>query len=168
MTASPERSAFANETLTPLVRQLASQMRATRSGSAVVKIFPQREANARPALRGTLDTIAQALELRRSLRERIAEQEQDLEEREARIAALEAGLSQAAEHLAAARDETRRERARADDFERRSSELIDKTQHILTDAGERLADAEERAESAAGDLTYLKDFIQDRLGLRDE
>ena len=167
MTASPDRKALASETLTPLVRQLASQMRATRSGSAVVKIFPQREAAARPELRSTLATIAQAADHRRALQERVAQQDRSLDEQDARIAALTAELEDASERLASAQDETRRERARADDFERRSAELVDKTQHMLTDAGERLLAAEERADSAAGDLTYLKDFIQDRLGLRE-
>jgi chromosome segregation ATPase len=162
--APPDGSAGATETLTPLVRQLASQLRATRSGSAVAKSFPEREAAARPALRSTLDTIAKAAERNNARQEAIALLEEKLREAEAMLSAQAARLSESEGKLRASQDEARRERARADEMQRRSTELLEKTQGMLTEAGERLSAAENRAESAEADLEYLKNFVRDRLG----
>ncbi|MDB5559511.1 MAG: hypothetical protein JWQ36_2445 [Enterovirga sp.] len=153
-----------SETLTPLVRQLADQLRATRSGMAVAKSFPDREASVRPALRSTLDAIAKAAERSQARQEAIALLENRLKESEAMLSAQGARLADAEGKLRASQDEARRERARADDLQRRSSELLEKTQSMLSEAGDRLSAAETRAESAEADLEYLKNFVRERLG----
>ena len=163
--AQPEGTiSHAPETLTPLVRQLAEQLRASRSGTVVAKAFPEREAEARPALRSTLDAIAKAAERNQARQEAIALLESRLKESEAVSSAQAVRLSEAEAKLRTAQDEARRERARADDLQRRSTELLEKTQSMLSEAGDRLASAEARAESAEADLEYLKNFVRDRLG----
>jgi chromosome segregation ATPase len=162
--ASPAGNAGASETLTPLVRQLASQLRASRSGSAIAKSFPEREAAARPALRSTLDAIAKAAERSNARQETIAALESRLQEAEATLSAQSARLADTESKLRSFQDEARRERARADELQRRSTELLDKTQEMLSEAGERLSAAEARAEAAEADLDYLKNFVRERLG----
>ena len=159
-----DRTANTSETLTPLVRQLASQLRASRTGSALAKSFPERDGATRPALRGTLDAIAKAAERNAARQEAIGILENQLREAEAMIAAQTARLSEADGKLRASQDEARRERARADDLQRRSTELLEKTQTMLSEAGDRLSAAETRAESAEADLDYLKEFVRERLG----
>ncbi len=162
--AAPDGSTNASETLTPLVRQLASQLRATRSSTAVARSFPEREAASRPALRSTLDAIAKAAERSNAREEAIALMEGRLREAEALLSAQAARMSDAEGKLRASQDEARRERARADELQRRSTELLEKTQGMLSEAGERLSAAESRAENAEADLDYLKDFVRERLG----
>lgn len=164
MASSPERVSPAAENLTPLVRQLASQLRATRSGSAIVRSFPERDAASRPDLRPTLDAVKRASEQNQARQEAISLLRQRLEEAEARLAAQSQQLAESESRLRGATDEARRQRGRADELERRSTELLDKTQEMLTDAGQRLQAAEARSEGAESDLAYLKDFIRDRLG----
>ncbi len=154
--------ASTTETLTPLVRQLATQLRANRS--AVAKSFPDREAAARPALRSTLDAIAKAAERDNARQEAIAILEGRLKEAEAMLSAQAARLAESDGKLRASQDEARRERARADELQRRSAELLEKTQGMLSEAGERLSEAETRAEGAEADLDYLKNFVRERLG----
>ncbi|NNM71100.1 hypothetical protein [Enterovirga aerilata] len=161
--APNDGSASAGETLTPLVRQLASQLRASRSGTAIAKSFPEREAADRPALRSTLEAIAKAAERSSAREQAITQLEARLKEVEAMLAAQAARLSETEARLRASQDETRRERARAEELQRRSTELLEKTQGMLSEAGERLAAAEGRAESAEADLEYLKTFVRDRL-----
>ena len=163
MTSSDRREPV-SETLTPLVRQLASQLRASRSGFAVAKSFPEREAAQRPDLKGTLEAIAKAAERSNARQEAVGLLKTRLEEAEGRLAAQSAALADTEGQLRAALDEARLQRARADELERRSIELLEKTQGMLTDAGERLLAAEARAESAEGDLAFLKDFVRERLG----
>lgn len=159
-----DRSVSTSETLTPLVRQLASQLRASRTGAAVAKSFPERESGPRPALRGTLDAIAKAAERNAARQEAIGLLENQIRESEAMISAQAARLSEAEGKLRASQDEARRERARADDLQRRSTELLEKTQTMLSEAGDRLSAAETRAETSEADLDYLKDFVRERLG----
>ncbi len=154
------------EGLTPLVRQLASQLRASRSGSAVAKTFPRREHAARPGLKPALDTISSVADQRRSDRETIAALERLAGEQAARITALSAELDASEARVRAAMDQARGERARADDLERRSTELLERTQQLLTEASERLFDAENRAETSSTDLQHLTTFIQERLAAR--
>ena len=152
---SAERPMVASEPLTPLVLQLASQLRASRTGSAMAKSFPEREAESRPHLRDTLERIKSAADQSAvwppasSVREAVAQA---------------AHLLDTESSLRSSQDDIRRERARADDFERRSHDLLDKTQAMLSDAGDRLAAAEARAEAAENDLAFLKDFVKERLG----
>ena len=166
MIAQPDRNAAADDALTPLVRQLASQLRATRSGAVLAKTFPQRDSASRPQLRTTLDTITHVSDQRRAHRELIAAQERKLDEHERRIETLAGQFADVEAKLRAALDDSRHQRARADDLERRSADLLAKTQQMLTEAGERLQAAEVRAASATDDLGYLNDFIQERLGAR--
>ena len=154
----------ASEALTPLVRQLAEQLRATRSGTVVAKSFPEREAAARPALRTTLDAIAKAAERNHAREEALALLDARLKEMEAALSAQATRLADTEGKLRASQDEARRERARADEMQRRSTELLEKTQGMLSEAGDRLSAAEARAESAEADLEYLKNFVRDRLG----
>lgn len=154
----------ASEPLTPLVRQLASQLRASRTGSAVAKSFPERDAAGRPHLNNTIETIRKAADNNDVRLDTIERLKTRMEELEARLATQAAHLLDTESALRSAQDDTRRERARADDFERRSNDLLDKTQAMLSDAGERLLAAEARAENAEADLTFLKSFIQERLG----
>jgi imidazolonepropionase-like amidohydrolase len=164
MALSDGHTPSATETLTPLVRQLADQLRATRSATVVAKSFPEREAAARPALRGTLDAIAKAAERNHARQEAIGLLEGRLKEAEALASAQAARLAEIEGKLRASQDEAQRERARADELQRRSTELLEKTQAMLTEAGDRLSVAETRAESAEADLDYLKNFVRDRLG----
>lgn len=161
---APEARGSTTEDLTPLVRQLASQLRASRSGSAVAKSFPERDASGHSDLRPTLDAIARAAELARASQDAVSVLRQRLEEAETKLNGQAQQLSDSESRLRTALDEARRERTRGDELERRSGELLAKTQELLTDASERLAESEARATRAEGDLTYLKDFVQDRLG----
>lgn len=154
----------ASEPLTPLVRQLASQLRASRTGSAVAKSFPERDAAGRPHLNETIETIRKAAENSGARQDTIERLKVRLEEVEARLATQAAHLLDTESALRSAQDDIRRERARADDFERRSNDLLEKTQAMLSDAGERLVAAESRAEAAEADLHFLKSFVQERLG----
>lgn len=161
---SSDRHEPVSETLTPLVRQLASQLRASRSGFAIAKSFPERDAAKRPDLKGTLEAIATAADRSNARQEAVELLKARLEEADAKLATQSAALTDAEGQLRAALDEARLQRARADELERRSIELLEKTQGMLTDAGERLLAAETRAESAESDLTFLKDFVRERLG----
>ena len=160
--AQTERSGTATEPLTPLVRQLASQLRASRT--AIAKSFPEREVTVRPHLRATLEIVTKAAEQANARDEAIERLKTRLDEVEGRLATQAAHLLDADCALRSAQDDIRRERARADDSERRSTDLLDKTQAMLSDAGDRLAAAESRAEAAEGDLAYLKSFVRERLG----
>ena len=161
---SADRLSSASETLTPLVRQLATQLRASRTGSAVTTSFPERETAARPALRATLDTIAKAADRNSARQEAIGALEGRIQQLEAMLSSQAAQLNESEGKLRASQDETRRERGRAEELQRRSTALLEKTQAMLTEAGERLAAAEARAEAAEADLDYLKNFVRDRLG----
>ena len=166
MTATQDGLAQSGEGLTPLVRQLASQLRASRSGSAVAKTFPRREHEARPGLKLSLDTISAMADQRRSDRETIAGLERTAAEQATRIAGLSADIEDSEARLRASTEEARRERARADDLERRSTELLERTQQLLTEASERLFDAETRADASGADLQHLTTVIQERLAAR--
>lgn len=152
-----------SEALTPLVRQLASQLRASRSGSAVAKSFPTREAAARPQLKPLLDAIKRVADEKRAQEEALGQFRHKLEEAEARSRAQAERLEEAEHRLQIQAEEMRRERARADELEARSRELLEKTQALLTEAGERLAAAETRADGAEEDLAYLQEVIRERL-----
>lgn len=160
--AQTESSAAAAEPLTPLVRQLASQLRASRT--AVAKSFPEREVAARPHLRDTLDIIRRAAEQASARQETIGRLTVRVDDVEGRLATQAAHLLDADSALRSAQDDIRRERARVEDSERRSKDILEKTQAMLSDAGERLAAAEARAEAAESDLAYLKNFVRERLG----
>lgn len=159
-----DRTAPASEPLTPLVRQLASQLRASRTGSAVAKSFPEREGAVPSSLKDTLDRIRVAAEQSKGRQDTIERLKARLDEVESKLATQAAHLLDTESALRSAQDDTRRERARADEFERRSEELLNKTQAMLSDAGDRLNQAESRAEAAEADLSFLKEFVQERLG----
>lgn len=159
-----ERPARTSEPLTPLVRQLASQLRASRAGTAVAKSFPEREAAARPHLRDTVDRIKSVVEAIQHRDDAVERLKARLDEVEGKLATQAAHLLDTESALRSAQDDIRRERARADEAERRSGDLLEKTQAMLSDAGERLLAAEARADSAESDLAFLKDFVKERLG----
>jgi hypothetical protein len=161
---APEARGSGTEDLTPLVRQLASQLRASRSGSAVAKSFPERETSPHADLRPTLDAIARAADIARANQDAVSVLRQRLDDAETRLGDQAQLLAESESRLRTALDEGRRERARGDELERRSGDLLAKTQELLTEASERLAMSESRAARAEADLTYLKDFVQERLG----
>ena len=159
-------------------RQLATELRAAagapvgaRSPELRIPSAPIRATSLappvrmNPELRAALEAVNRAADLGTSLGERVAMLDRRVEESERTVAALERELADTRDRLRAALDEAGRERARGDDLQRRSNELLEKTQVMLTDASERLHGAEARAEQADADLAYLAQVIVERLGL---
>ena len=170
MAAAETRNA--REDLDSLVRQISSQLVAANGSAASapaadvprpnLRVIEARPGN-RPELAAALEAIGRAADLMDARTEQLARTEQRGRQAEERAEALGRDLALLEQRWRASQEEAQRERTRADEVERRSAELLAKTQAMLTEASERLVAAEKRAEQAEASLTELQTCILERL-----
>ncbi len=110
-----------------------------------------------PALLGMISRVSSLLgthkERAETMEKRAAAAEDMLKAANRRIAEIEIKLRSAL-------DEARLERERAADVQKRSSEVVEKTRLMLSEAGERLRTAESRAERAETNFSALHNALE--------
>lgn len=113
-----------------------------------------------PQLPAILEMVSRAATVSGQRRDRADQMEDRAVAAEERIAALTRQFAELEERLRVAHEEADRERTRAEDLGRRSSELIKKTQAMLTDANDRREVAEWRARQAEESFAALKSAVE--------
>ena len=158
--------AIRQDELGDLARQIASQLKpdgASRAENVLRPKFqrPQSQAT-RPEQVAALNAIVKAADLMGSRNEQLLMTERRAHDAEEQVLMLRRQMNDLEVKLRTALDLAQRERKRAEDLEQRSAEMLDRTQAMLTEAGEQLAASEKRAEQAEEYLATLQTVIRER------
>ena len=113
-----------------------------------------------PQLPAILEMVSRAATVSGQRRDRADHMEERATAAEERVAVLTRQFAELEDRLRVAHEEADRERTRAEDLGRRSSELIKKTQAMLTDANDRREVAEWRARQAEESFATLKSAVE--------
>lgn len=165
--------ARADERLSDLASQIARMrdegkpLRASSFGRSAPPPSPapaKTLAAMRPELSSVLELITRAADLMNAHQDHASRTEVRATEAEQRLEAAVRQIAELEARLRSSEEDADRERARADDFKTRSTDLIEKTQAMLNEASERLLEAEWRAEQADESFATLRNAVETRFG----